>query len=151
MERSWILAAAVLSGCATAGRGAEDAVVVGSWPAHVLAGPSARLGEELARDPTATAVLSPLLLPWWALQDSAFTAVHAVDLALLPLHAPFGGGPLGLYDLGSLPPRLRPEAARALEECLARTVAAAAVPAGAWAAARGYGPHASSWSPPADP
>ncbi len=99
-------AALLLSGCAAAKRGAEDAVVVATFPIHLVTTPVGHLAEDWEKDPLSTAARLPVFLPLYALGDAFFTGVSAVDLALTPLYAPFPVRRLGIYRIRRFPPAL---------------------------------------------
>jgi hypothetical protein len=94
----------------------EDAVVVATFPLHVVATPVAYLAEDFDRDPLSTATTLPVFLPLYAVGDALFTGVSAVDLAVSPVHAAAGVGTrrLGYYDFRDFPPVLDRDAARRL-------------------------------------
>ncbi len=131
----WALAAAaVRPGCTTLARGGADGLVVASSPLHLLTMPVEKTAARVRRGPAGEAWLVPVRWVGYLFEDLSLTTISAVDMVLTPAYAPFGLGPLGVYDFERFPPVPRRENAREVEAAVLKGLLFGGV-FGAWAMA----------------
>lgn len=119
-----------LAGCSsprvrTAGaRIGRDAYVVGTSPVQLPA-MSARDAWNIFPEPGASAAAFPLTFPLYLVEHSVLTVIHAVDLAIFPVHFFNEWEPLGIYDTKDFPMKLTKEAHEAFQVGSGATAAVA--------------------------